>query len=85
MKGTLDQLRDKAIKEPLGSDISDYSDEWQAGFLAGQANALDEVWRRGLTLIPLDLAQRQLDQMMDEIAERGGATRALTPMRSSAT
>jgi len=35
----LETLRDRAIKEPLGVDISDHSDEWCAGFLAGQVNA----------------------------------------------
>jgi len=30
----------RAEKEPLGVDVSDYSDEWCAGFLEGQAHAL---------------------------------------------
>jgi len=38
-------LRERAVKEPLGVDISDYSDEYCAGFLAGQVNALDEADR----------------------------------------
>ncbi len=38
---TLAQLRERAEKEPLEVDVSDYSDEWCAGFLAGQTNALD--------------------------------------------
>jgi hypothetical protein len=33
----------KAEKEPLGVDVSDYGDEWVAGFLRGQVNALEEV------------------------------------------
>ena len=41
-KALLD-LRTRAAKEPLGTDISDYSDEWCAGFLAGQVNALDDA------------------------------------------
>lgn len=39
-------LREQAEKEPLGVDISDFSDEYCAGFLAGQVNALDTVtWK----------------------------------------
>lgn len=39
-------LRELAEKEPLGVDISDFGDEWCAGFLRGQVNALDEVcWK----------------------------------------
>lgn len=34
------QLAERAQREPLGVDISDYGDEWCAGFLAGQINAL---------------------------------------------
>jgi hypothetical protein len=34
-------LYDRAGQEPLGANISDYSDEYCAGFLDGQANALD--------------------------------------------
>ncbi len=37
------QLRKTAESEPLGVDISDYGDDWCAGFLRGQANALDQV------------------------------------------
>jgi hypothetical protein len=36
-------LRERAGREPLNVDISDYSDEWCAGFLAGQVNALDAL------------------------------------------
>lgn len=32
---------ERASREPLGVDISDYSDDWSEGFLAGQVNALD--------------------------------------------
>lgn len=39
----LREKRDIAEKEPLNVDISDYSDEWCAGFLEGQAHALDEA------------------------------------------
>jgi hypothetical protein len=38
-----ENLKARAAREPLGVDISDYSDEWCAGFLAGQVNALDHV------------------------------------------
>lgn len=36
-------LRERAEREPLGVDISDYSDEFCAGFLAGQVNTLDAL------------------------------------------
>lgn len=38
---TLTEMRAVAEQKPLMTDISDYSDEWCAGFLAGQANAID--------------------------------------------
>jgi hypothetical protein len=41
----LNALADRAGKEPLGTDISDRSDEWCAGFLAGQTNAFEEIAR----------------------------------------
>jgi hypothetical protein len=34
-------LRQRAKKEPLGVDLSDSSDEFVNGFLAGQVNMLD--------------------------------------------
>lgn len=34
-------LREQAKREPLETDISDFGDEWCAGFLAGQVNAID--------------------------------------------
>jgi len=37
----LSELRSKAETEPLEIDISDFSDEFCAGYLKGQANALD--------------------------------------------
>lgn len=39
-------LVERAGREPLGIDISDYSDEWCAGFLAGQANGVAELTER---------------------------------------
>lgn len=51
-----DDLRTEAIRKPLGTDISDYGDEWCAGFLAGQVNALDELWRRGFTIMQAGVA-----------------------------
>lgn len=42
----LHQLRELATREPIHVDISDYSDEFCLGFLAGQANALDAVLMR---------------------------------------
>jgi hypothetical protein len=38
-----DDLASRAAKEPLGVDISDYSDEFCAGFLKGQENAFDAL------------------------------------------
>lgn len=37
-------LRKRSDSEPLFVDISDYSDEFCAGFLAGQSNALDAIY-----------------------------------------
>lgn len=37
-------LHIRARTEPLETDISDYSDEFCAGFLAGQFNALDILY-----------------------------------------
>lgn len=34
-------LRERAATEPIGCDLSDWSDEFVAGFLAGQANLVD--------------------------------------------
>lgn len=41
LREALDKLRGRAANEPLEVDISDFSDEWCAGFLAGQVNALN--------------------------------------------
>lgn len=38
-----EQLHDRASREPLDLDISDFSDEYCAGFLAGQEHALGEL------------------------------------------
>ena len=38
-----DALLHRAETEPIGLDISDYSDEWCAGFLAGQRSVLEEI------------------------------------------
>lgn len=42
----LEVLTRRAGKEPIGCDVSDYSDEFVEGFLAGQQNALQALWRR---------------------------------------
>lgn len=42
----LEVLIRRPRSEPIGCDISDYSDEWTQGFLAGQQNALQVLWRR---------------------------------------
>jgi hypothetical protein len=41
------ELRARSEREPLGVDISDYSDEYCIAFLAGQTNALDAVFDAG--------------------------------------
>lgn len=42
----MEVLTRRAVREPIGCDVSDYSDEWVEGFLAGQVNALQALWRR---------------------------------------
>ena len=42
----LEVLSRRASREAIGCDISDYSDEWTKGFLAGQQNAVQALWRR---------------------------------------
>ena len=42
----LEVLARRASTEPIGCDVSDYSDEWVEGFLFGQVNALQALWRR---------------------------------------
>jgi hypothetical protein len=39
----LDALIERAAIEPIGVDISDYSDDFCIGFLAGQKNVLEEI------------------------------------------
>jgi hypothetical protein len=43
-----EDLRERAKREPLETDISDFGDEWSAGFLAGQVNAIDFLCREGV-------------------------------------
>lgn len=38
-----DKLINRAQSEPIGVDISDFSDEWCLGFRAGQVNVLEEI------------------------------------------
>jgi hypothetical protein len=45
LRAFLDRLYESAGKRPIELDISDWSDEWCAGFLAGQENALEAVMR----------------------------------------
>jgi hypothetical protein len=42
----LEALALRGAREPIGCDVSGYSDEFAAGFLAGQANALEALLRR---------------------------------------
>jgi hypothetical protein len=42
----LEALALKGAREPIGCDVSDYSDEFVGGFLAGQVNALQALYRR---------------------------------------
>ena len=60
--GLSERLRALAAKEPLGVDISDYSDEWCAGFLAGQVNGIDT------TADALEAASEQRDTLERERA-----------------
>lgn len=51
MRGLTEQfakLRARAKTDPIGVDISDYSDEYCEGFLAGQVSVLEEVERDDL-------------------------------------
>jgi hypothetical protein len=41
----LEEFLQRAAKEPIGVDISDFGDEWCAGFLRGQVNVLEELAR----------------------------------------
>lgn len=51
---TWESLLDQADREPINLDISNYSDDWCAGFLAGQVSILEEVQagRLELPLVP---------------------------------
>jgi hypothetical protein len=40
----IEDIRKRAAREPLDVDISDMSDEWCSGFLAGQVQALAVVF-----------------------------------------
>lgn len=42
----------RAAIEPINVDVSDYSDEFVAGFLAGQRSVLEEVLAGRLRLPP---------------------------------
>jgi hypothetical protein len=42
----LEVLARRAAREPIGCDVSGCGDEWVAGFLAGQLNALQALHRR---------------------------------------
>lgn len=46
-----DEWREKVEREPIETDISDYGDEWCAGFLAGQANLLRALEAAGWRLV----------------------------------
>lgn len=45
-RAELEVLCRTAGREPIGCDVSDYGDEYVEGFLAGQQNALQALWRR---------------------------------------
>lgn len=55
-----DELLHRAETEPINCDVSDYSDEWCAGFLAGQRSVLEEVHAQRLRLpdVPHDCEYR---------------------------
>jgi len=52
-----DSLLHRAETEPIGCDISDFSDEWCEGFLAGQRSVLEEVASGRLILPRTEKAQ----------------------------
>lgn len=64
-------LRERAAKEPLSVDIADFSDEFCAGFLAGQVNGLDAVdtniaeYERVIALCAADTTAADLAQAME--------------------
>lgn len=45
MADSVSEFIQKARREPIGVDVSDYGDEWVQGFLAGQASILEEIDR----------------------------------------
>ncbi len=64
MTGGVDKLIAQARKEPLGTDISDYSDEFCVGFLAGQANALEEIAAGRVAWPPLVAVEAREKQLV---------------------
>lgn len=56
-------LRLRAEEEPLNVDISSYSDEFCAGFLAGQVNVLEEI-EAGRLVLPTPT-----ERLADALAE----------------
>jgi predicted negative regulator of RcsB-dependent stress response len=52
------ELRRRAGLEPLGVDISDFSDEWCAGFVAGQQNLVEFLASRADARVRLVVAGR---------------------------
>lgn len=47
------RMYERADREPIGVDISDYGDEFCEGFLRGQANVLEEIAREAGIYLPL--------------------------------
>lgn len=67
-------IRERAARESLGVDISDYSDEFCAGFLAGQVNVFDFLAARpaapDAAREALEAVGRELERASDVRANR---------------
>ncbi len=81
-QAAIETLRLIAAKEPIGVDISDYSDEWCDGFRAGQVNAIDEILVPRLSAVEAEVREahntvslletdlRRKDDALKEAAEK---------------
>lgn len=59
----LEALIQRARREPLEVDVSDYSDEWVAGFLRGQANALEVLEPHDALTLVVQPCEHKLEAM----------------------
>ena len=77
-RARLQELRERAAKEPLEVDLSDFGDEYVCGFLAGQVHALNlEALSVDALLDALDEAEKALRYYarLDEDAHGTGCLR----------